>query len=461
MKSEIKSISPVCVEAVVVVEQSIVKDKEDSVLNSFAKDMKIPGFRKGKVPVTLIKSRYAKELSEQVDKTIADQAFSDLIKENNFDVFSLSKFDIRTLENGDREIKFTIDLKPSFELLDYKNIEIENPDIEVSDKEVDDGIQQILSRHADYKVVERAAQKGDFVRLQYVGKFEDGTPVIDTLKHAPIWAEQKNTWEEAGSEDAPGVRAIIDGIVGMSANEEKDVTMDFAADFEITELQGKKVNYHIKVFEVREKILPELNDEFLEKLKEKDLASFREHVKNDIANRKMQVQRFEQREAVVQKMIDMMNFEIPQSAIDYEQVHIMRSFIERQIHEGMTAEMIQANKDKLYEDTKELSRDRAKINFILEKIAEQEAIKLTDKELNQMVFQEAMMLRTSPDRLIKELKGNRERILELQRRALFGKTLDFVLVENLKRFPNYVDTTANQEENNSPAEETESSDASK
>ena len=439
MKSEIKSISSVCKEAVVVVDQSVIKNEEASVLSSFAKELKIPGFRKGKVPVSLIKTRYSKELNERIDKAIADQTFSDLVKENNFDVFALSKFDIKTLENGDREVTFTIDLKPSFELPDYKNLEIENPDIEVSEEEIDKAVQQVLNQHADYKVVERAVQKGDFVRLQYTGKFEDGTAVSEVVKHAPIWTEQKNTWEEAGNEDAPGVRAVIDGVIGMSVDQEKDVVMDFPSDFEVKELQGKKVTYSLKVFEVREKLLPELNDEFLEKIKEKDVASFREHLKNDTKTRKTQVQRFEQREALVQKMLETMDFEIPQSAIDYEQIHVIRSFVERQIHEGMTAEMIQDNRNKLYEDTKALSRDRAKVNFILEKIAENESVKLTDQDLNQMVLQEAMMLRMTPDQLVKEIKGNRERILELQRRALFGKTLDFVLVENLKRFPNYID----------------------
>lgn len=437
MKSDIKSINSVCKEAVVTVPQAVVQEEEGSVLSTFAQQVKVPGFRKGKVPLSLIRSRYTKELGEQVDKTIAQKIFDDLVKEQSWDVFSLSKFTSKKLENGDREFTFTVDLKPMFELIDYKNIEIENPDLDVTDEEVDKAVEEIRNHYADYKVVERSVQKGDFVRLQYRGTFEDGTPIAEKVKVAPIWAAQDNTWEEAGNTESPGVKAIIEGIIGMSVDEEKDVDMTYPEDFEVEDLRGKKALYHVKVFEVREKILPELNTEFFEKIHEKDLESFRNHVRENLKQRKIQTQRFEQREAIVQALIEQMDFEVPDSSAKYEQIHIVRGFIERQINEGTSVDEINASKDQLFEDTKELSRDRAKINFILEKVAELEKITLNDQEMMQMVAQEAAMLRLSPDRFLKEIRNDRERIHDLQRRALFGKTLDFILVENLKRFPNF------------------------
>ncbi|UPA28217.1 MAG: trigger factor [Verrucomicrobiota bacterium] len=442
MKSDIKSINSVCKEAVVTVPQAVVQEEESSVLSTFAQQVKVPGFRKGKVPLSLIRSRYTKELGEQVDKTIAQKIFDDLVKEQSWDVFSLSKFTSKKLENGDREFTFTVDLKPTFELIDYKNIEIENPNVEVTDKEVDKAVEEIRNHHAEYNIVKRPAKKGDFVRLQYRGTFEDGTPIAEKVKVAPIWAAQDNTWEEAGNTESPGVKAIIEGIIGMSIDEEKDVDMTYPEDFEVEDLRGKKALYHVKVFEVREKILPELSDEFFKKIHEEDLKAFRQHVKENLKQRKIQTQRFEQRETVVRALIDQMNFEVPESSASYEQVHIVRGFIERQINEGVSIDEINANKDQLFEDTKELSHDRAKINFILEKIAELEKITLTNQELMQMVTQEAAMLRLSPDRFLNEIRNDRERIHDLQRRALFGKTLDFILVENLKRFPNFTDPDA-------------------
>jgi trigger factor len=273
------------------------------------------------------------------------------------------------------------------------------------------------------------------VRLQYVGTLEDGRKANELVPNAPIWAEQNNGWEKAGKgdENSPGIGAIVEGIVAMEIDGEKDVEMEFPVDFVVPELQGKKIKYHIKIFEIREKIHPELDSKFFEKLKIRDLDELKTRLSVDLEGRKLQKLRFEQRESIVQKMIDSTSFEVPESAVKYEQILIIRNFVERQIREGMAPEMIQNNESKLFEDTKELTNDRAKVNFILEKIAEKEKIFITNDEINQMIVQEASTLHLSPDQLIAEIRDNRERMQELRRRAIFGKTLDFILLSNLKK----------------------------
>jgi trigger factor len=433
VESEIKSISSVRKEVVVTIEKAAIQREENSVLQSFSRDVKIPGFRKGKVPAALIKSRYAKELEEQVEKSVASKAYDDIVKENNWDIFSLAKFNVRNTPSGDKELTFVVDLKPEFELFDYKNIALEEPEIEVSDAEIEKAIEQIRHHYADYRAVDRPVQRSDFVRLQYVGRLEDGTKMIDIVPKKPIWAEQTNTWEEAGSADSPGIKAVIDGIIAMEIDGEKDIEMEFSADFEVPELQSKKVIYHVKIFEIREKILPDLDVKFFEKLKIKDLGELKAHLERDIKNRKVQMQRLEQREIIVQKMIDSATFEIPESAAQFEQIYILRNLIERQIREGTQPETVQNSREKLYEEAQEIACDRAKVNFILEKIAQKENIALSERELNQMIIQEAAVRRVSPNQLIAELRENSERNRDLHRRALFGKTLDFVLLSNLKK----------------------------
>jgi trigger factor len=435
VRSEIKSINAVRKEVIVVVEKDVVQREENSVLQSFARDIKIPGFRKGKIPPMLAKSRYGKELDQQIDKTIASKTFDDVVKENGWDVFSLVRFDVKDTPEGEKELNFVIDLKPTFELLDYKNIAVEEPEIRVSEEDISGAIEQIRDQHADYKEVKRPIQKGDFVRLQYVGTLEDGRKATELVPNAPIWAEQNNGWEKAGKgdENSPGIEGIVEGIVAMEIDGEKDVEMEFPVDFVVSELRGKKIKYHIKIFEIREKIHPELDSTFFEKLKIKDLDELKTRLSVDLEGRKLQKLRFDQRESIVQKMIDSASFEVPESAVKYEQILVIRNFIERQIREGMSPEMIRNNESKLFEDTKELAHDRAKVNFILEKIAEKEKIFITNDEMNQMIVQEASMLHISPDKLIAEIKDNMERLQELRRRAIFGKTLDFVLLSNLKK----------------------------
>ena len=436
MKYEIKAVNSVRKEIVASIEKADILDEEAKVLKQFRNEVKIPGFRQGKVPDSIIKSRFSKEIEEQVNKTIANDTLNEITEKEKLNLFALVKFDVNNEDSGAKTITFTVDLKPEVKLLDYKNISISEPEITVSEEEVNEGIEQIRNHNATYNEVHRPAQKGDFVRLAYEGKFEDGKPVVSVLKKFPVWGQQKNTWEEAGNTEAPGIKAIIEGIVGMSANEEKDFDMEFPEDFHVAELKNKKVTYHVQVFEVREKVLPEVDEAFLAKLKVNSLDELKEQVRNDLRMQKMQKMRFEQREELVQKLIESVDFEIPESAVEMEQIRVLRSFMERQFNFGFAPEMFEEKKDELISDAKEIAVDKAKINFVLDKIAEIEKIQVTDQEMNQMIIQEASMLRTSPDKLIADLKGNRERIQDLQRRAIFGKTLDFILVSNLKSAEN-------------------------
>jgi trigger factor len=441
VKSEIKSINSVRKEAVVVVEKDVVQNEENLILQSFGHDVKVPGFRKGRVPSTLIKARYAKELDAQVNKALASKIFNDVVEENQWNLFSLAKFNVENVADGCKTFTFVIDLRPTFEPLDYKNIAIEQPAITVSDDEVLAMIEQIRHHHADYRNVERPIQQGDFVRLNYEGYFENGQKVSELLPSQGILGGQDSTWQEIGAESEYNgendiffhIDAVVDGLVAMKVDQEKTVTVVFPDTFSIPELQNKKVFYNIKVLEVREKVPPELDDAFFKKLNVESLEDLKARVLRDLQYQKLQQVRLEQRENIVQKMIESADFEVPETAVEYEHIQVMRNFLEQQIYKGATMEMLKSEGEDLYEETLELSKDRAKINFILEVIAHKENITITEKDMEQMIIQEASLLGITPDQLIAQLKKDKDRMQELQRRARFGKTLDFILLYNLKK----------------------------
>lgn len=452
MKYEINTINSVRKEAVITIAKEDVLRAEEKVLNYFCKDVKMPGFRKGKVPMSIVKTRFANEVEEQLDKELANQSYEELQKEEKFNIFSIIKFDVNNDDAGSKIITITIDLKPEFELIDYKNIELDEPEIEVSEDDINDEIEGLRKYNSEFLATKEKAKVGDFVRLDYVGKFDDGSLVADKIKNT-IFGTQKNTWEEAGETNRPGIKAIVGGIVGMGADDEKDVEMVFEGEEIPEELRGKTVHYHLKVFEVRERKMPELNDEFLKKLNVESVDNLKSKLKENIKNRKLQELRFAQRESVVQKLLESVNFEVPESAQQLEQIHLIETIYRQQIENSMSPEQLQERHKEIFDETKEVALDKAKINFILEKIAVRENIKVSDQEMSQMIIQEAMLLRITPEQLINEIKGNRDRIEDLQRRALFGKTLDFVLMSNLKKNPevlneNVSDNTADEKVEN-------------
>ena len=147
MEYNVTSISSVRKEVTTSVKKDDVINEENKVLQQFIKEVKIPGFRKGKVPSSIIKSRFSSDLEQQVDKELANQAFDHIQNKERFDLFSLVKFDVNNDDSGDKKITFIVDLKPTFELVDYKNLNIDEPEISVSEEDIDNAIKNIQMRH--------------------------------------------------------------------------------------------------------------------------------------------------------------------------------------------------------------------------------------------------------------------------------------------------------------------------
>jgi trigger factor len=146
-------------------------------------------------------------------------------------------------------------------------------------------LDQVLGQRAEYNVADKVADKGDYVQCAYEGKIGDDA-VADLVPDTPMFGSQANTWEEAGNEDSPGVRAIVDGLVGMKAGDTKEVTMEFPEDFKPEALAGKTVIYSIEAKEVREKVMPEMNDAFFESMQVKDETELRTKISENIENQK-------------------------------------------------------------------------------------------------------------------------------------------------------------------------------
>ncbi|MDR0351397.1 MAG: trigger factor [Puniceicoccales bacterium] len=435
MKSEIKDVSNVRKVFTVTVSKDEAQNEESLLVKTISRDVKMPGFRKGHVPEAIVRVKFAKDVKAKLDEQLYSRAMETMTKEHGTRIFSVVKADFNDKESGEKELIVTIDTKPDFELIDYRHIDLAPINAEITDGEVDSALEQLRNYNADYVTVDRNAKKGDFVRLSYQGTLADGSEIAKLDASLPIWGEQKNTWEEAGAEDSPGVKAVIDGIVGMKAEEDREIETTFPEDFYIKPLAGKSAKYMVHVFEVREKVLPGFDDKLLAKLNANTLDELRVQIREDLKKRKHQVGRLEQREQLVRKLIASVDFDVPESAVEHERAQVLRTFFEQQIREGVHPNELEKHKDELYGDSSTLAHDRAKISFILERIAIEEKITVSSDEVSRMIIQEASVLRTTPDKLIDEIKNDRARVQDIQRRALFSKTLDFLVNENTNDHP--------------------------
>ena len=350
-----------------------VSKHESKVCQDLGKMVSIPGFRKGKAPAQIIRKKYAKELREELNRKVSTVAYETLLEQKEIKIYSVLKVDAGDLEpSQSASVEITVDVEPEFDLPNYKEFELTIEPTEVADEEIDKELDAIRQQRASFDVVERAAAKGDYVKCSYEGKIDD-KPVADILPDKPMYGKQANTWEEAGNQTGMGVDAIAEGVIGMSVGDKKEVTADFAKDFEVEALAGKSVLYQLEVHEVREKKAPALDDEeFLKSLKIESVEVLKDKVYEQVKQRKEQENQNMKRKQITQLILDLPDFPLPQQAVEDESKNIFQNRIQQASMRGSKPEEIEKNRDEWWKESQTQGQARIKLTLVLSRIAEEE-----------------------------------------------------------------------------------------
>ncbi len=426
MKTDVQDINPTRKTISITASSEEVSEQEAKLINDFQRQAKIPGFRPGKAPKNMIRQRFAKDIQQELKQRVVSLAHQEGVAGAEFEVFNIVELDEGEVKGGQgATITFTVDVIPEFEVPAYEGLKVTNVPTEASDEEVAKMLDQILGQRAEFNVVDKAAEKGDYVQCAYEGKI-DTEIVADLVPEAPMYGTQANTWEEAGNEDAPGVRAIVDGLVGMKAGETKEVTMEFPQDFKPEALAGKTVVYSVEAKEVREKVMPEMDNAFFESMQVKDERELRSKISENIENQKKQQNANGERQQITEELVKSVDFPIPQSGVESETEAVLRDFMQRNMQQGVSAEEFEKHKESLHEGASKAAHDRFKSRLILTKIAEKEKIKVENEDFSRMIMMEAQQAGQNPDKLVKELQKDQNRVNQMRRDIILGKTMDLL-----------------------------------
>lgn len=405
-----------------------VEKEHDELVKEFAKVVRVPGFRPGKAPLPMVAKRFSKDISEELNKRVFSKAYREALEESKLSPLQMIEAPNAEIKKGeDNELAFTIDIHPEFDVPDYKGIPIKRASEEVTDEEVDKVIENLRQQRADFKVVEREAQNGDYVKTSYEGKIDD-QPIAELVTDQPIYGKQANTWEEVGSEDSP-IPGLAAAFEGMKPGDKKEVPVEFPDDFSVEALRGKKAVYEVEVHEVRERELPELNEEFLKTLGIEDLEQLKTHIRQDLARQKKADIRSNDRQQVAETLTHAVEFSLPESAVEQETQVLLRQFLEENLRRGVAQEEFENRKEELHDGARKGALHRVKTQLILAKIAEAEKIEVDDRDISQYVYYEAQRRGQKPEQLVRELRKKPEEVDAIRQGLLFDKTLDF-LVEN-------------------------------
>ena len=404
------------------VEKDSWKKAQDDAFVKLNKKAKIDGFRPGKAPRSVFEKKYGKQdiLYEAADKFINDK-YREILSDDKLFPIVEPKVDVKKLDDDSLEVEFIIITEPKVKLGEYKNLGVKKKEAKVSKDEIEHELSHLLERYAEIAEKDGKVENGNIAIIDFKG-LKDGV--------AFDGGTAENYELEIGSNTfIPGFE---EGIIGMKKGEEKDLNLTFPKDYASEELRGQKVVFKVKVNEVKERIVPELNEEFFEDLampevnNEEDL---RKTLKDQIKAHKEYHLENEFIDELLEKASANMEIEIDEEIVDAEVHYMYEDFLQKLKMQGITEELYlkyaNTTKEKIEESMKEEANKRVKYRYLLKEIIKKEKIKVSDKEAEKEIEDMAKHYNVDKEEVLKEI-GNIE---YLKNDMAMKKALD-VLKEN-------------------------------
>jgi len=413
----------------------VVSKEWQTIARNFQRNVRIPGYRPGKAPQSLVDTRFAKDIKEELTSKLLRESLNDAIREKNLRVLSVSQVEsVEIDEHKTMRYRATVLTAPDFELPDYSTIPVDLIKEEVNEEHVQRWLDQLREPHATYAPVEgRPVAEGDYAVLTYAATL-DGQPLGEAVPTAPAQLQgRRNAWIlMSESSLIPGFCKAIEG---MNVNDERPFSLDLPAEFPISALAGKKLDYTATLHAINTKSLPELDDALAEKIEpgstaEKLLQTVRDRISNVAASQ------FEngKRQAALKYLLEKVECELPAKVVEREMAGILREIVQDNQVRGVSDDELRKHQDELIGAAQQSARDRVRGNFLLLRIAEKEKIEVSEQDVAQRVLEMASRYQIPVNKLVKDLQ-RRDGFGPLREQILVGKALDLLTANVIIREP--------------------------
>ena len=432
----------------------VVSTEREQIVQAYARQAKVPGFRPGKVPKSVIEKRYEEDIKQELANRLLQKGCSEGFKKEELNV--LQVIDVKEAElQDDGTFTFTVEvsLAPEIELPDYSSIQVQLPNTKVTDDQVEASIERVRENVAPFEDVEdRPVAEGDVAVIDYFGRIDE-SPIEDAVpKAAAYLAKGTDAWIDIKDEGfLPGFALQL---VGASKGDKRNVEVRFPADFEVFELQGVEAVYDVEVKELKFRVLPDLDDEFAAKMFEgRTMEEAREHVHGMLEENLEEKLEELKTNQIYKYLHENSNFELPKNLVNDHAQSLVNQMVERGQMRGLSDDEIIQHQDEILGNANAQAAVDVKSRFLLLEIAKEEEMTVTQRELAAQIAGIAQRNKTSPKKMAKQLKdsGNLDSIRE---QILASKALDFL---RSNASVEYVESTEKAEE----TEDSELSEADK
>jgi trigger factor len=412
------------------VEPEKVSATRKQVVNEFGQYAKIPGFRPGKAPRSTIEKRFKKEIREELERKLVQETTREAIKDKSLRVLQIASVDdvnIPEIEGGPVSFTATLVTQPEFELPNYKGIVVQARSTEVTDKEVEESLEQLREQGSDFEDVkeDRGAAMEDFIVVDYEGTI-DGKPVHELFPKAgkPLTTNEDFWIKMTDEAFFPGYCAAI---VGAKVGETREFDVTVPADFPVEGMPGQVIHYKVTVKGIKNKVLPELNDEFANGvMKGKTLAELRDLARQEIQRQKTTDSEAGKRADIMREILSKVECELPTGLVRARTQGIVNEIVKENTARGVAEEILKENEKDIVGSATANAREQIKGTFVLLRIAEKEGITIKREELLGRVAALAQRYQMSFEKMAKELE-KRGALDQIHEEMLTAKTLDFLV----------------------------------
>lgn len=385
------------------------------------KTAKIKGFRPGKVPQSVLKRMFKKDVHADIASKLIQESFVDAIKETDLKIVGSPQVDPPDLnENEAYKYDATVEVNPEIADIEFNGLELKRSKYAVSDDEINAQLKMIQQKMTTKETIEeqRPVQEGDLAVIDYEG-LKDGKPFAETQR-------TENFTVKVG--DGPISKDFDAGLIGMQAGESKEIEISFPDDYFNENLAGQTITFLVTLHEIREEQVPELDDELAKKVGNyKTLDEVKEQIRNNLEKGYSKRVEQELNEQIFQALFEKAEFEVPEAMVEYELEGIINEAEQSFAYQNISMEDMGITREGLAERYRDTALKQVRRHLILNKIVEQEKLEISDEELEVGYTEMAEALRQPAEEIKKYYSQNKDKIDMFKHTLLEKKGIKLII----------------------------------
>lgn len=354
--------------------------------NAFVREAQLPGFRKGKAPLAIVRKEFAAALKSETETSLVNRYFKEASEAEKIEVLAIAE--LADVAYGDDGASFTVivDVKPTFKLPTYKGLKVEFKDTTVDDSAVKESVDRVRAGYATYEDAKEGevAGDGDFIQIDYEGTVSK-KKISEVAPDAKFISEAKGFWTQI--EEGRFIPEILDVVKGMKAGETKErVKVAFDKENAPEGLKGKKAEYTVTLLAFRRRILPD-DATLLEKTGFESIEKMESKIRESLEKRAVDAETARRENQAIDLLMRKVDFDVPRCQVYGAMDGVLDEFKERAIMSGVDPAQLEQNKDKIREDAFKAAEQRVRLWYVLDAIAEAEKIEAKDDEKGRKVLE--------------------------------------------------------------------------